>query len=168
MITQGNHKVEKFPLLHNTRFTTTYNSRWCMSWSFEESGWNSNLFYSFHVAGVHVIMLGSYTDFDSYSPQYKWLQNDLRKVNRWTTPWLWCWFMHMVQLQRCSSKWAWIHWSEGCHGRFALPSPCWCCFCRACSYLWSLWEYWLLLYYYYSLLWFWSFNLRLINAVSLI
>ena len=59
-----------------------------MSWSFEESGWNSNLFYSFHVAGVHVIMLGSYTDFDSYSPQYKWLQNDLQTVNKRTTPWI--------------------------------------------------------------------------------
>lgn len=56
---------------------------------FEESESNSNLFYSFNVAsGVHVIMLGSYTDFDPQSPQYKWLQADLAKVDRAKTPWI--------------------------------------------------------------------------------
>ena len=54
---------------------------------FEESGSTTNLYYSFDVAGVHVIMLGSYTDFDFESPQYKWLEADLRKVDRKVTPW---------------------------------------------------------------------------------
>ncbi|KAK7396674.1 hypothetical protein VNO78_17831 [Psophocarpus tetragonolobus] len=85
MVTQGNHEVEKIPLLHQTPFTA-YNARWRMP--FEESGSYSNLYYSLDVAGVHVIMLGSYTDFDPSSPQYKWLQNDLGKVNRATTPWV--------------------------------------------------------------------------------
>uniref|UniRef100_A0A199UA04 Purple acid phosphatase n=1 Tax=Manihot esculenta TaxID=3983 RepID=A0A199UA04_MANES len=86
MVTQGNHEVEKLPVLHTSTFTA-YNARWQMP--FEESESNSNLFYSFNVAsGVHVIMLGSYTDFDPQSPQYKWLQADLAKVDRAKTPWI--------------------------------------------------------------------------------
>ncbi|RVW48141.1 putative purple acid phosphatase 20 [Vitis vinifera] len=40
------------------------------------------------IAGVHVVVLGSYTDFGSDSDQYKWLQADLGKVDRKRTPWL--------------------------------------------------------------------------------
>ncbi|CAN0846970.1 Probable purple acid phosphatase 20, partial [Linum grandiflorum] len=85
MVTQGNHEVEKIPLIHKTPFTA-YNARWRMP--FEESGSTSNLYYSFDVAGAHVVMLGSYTDFGPFSDQYKWLQSDLAKVDRSKTPWL--------------------------------------------------------------------------------
>ncbi|KAK7337224.1 hypothetical protein VNO77_17787 [Canavalia gladiata] len=85
MVTQGNHEVEKIPVVHNEPFTA-FNARWRMP--FEESGSDSNLYYSFDVAGVHVIMLGSYTDFAPGSPQYQWLQGDFKKVNRKNTPWL--------------------------------------------------------------------------------
>ncbi|KAE9590851.1 putative Acid phosphatase [Lupinus albus] len=85
MVTHGNHEVEKIAKVHTTPFTT-FNARWKMP--HEESGSDSNLYYSFDVAGVHVIMLGSYTDFDRKSKQYKWLEGDLKKVNRKNTPWL--------------------------------------------------------------------------------
>ncbi|KAK4281639.1 hypothetical protein QN277_013107 [Acacia crassicarpa] len=85
MVTQGNHEIEKIPILHRKPFTA-YNARWRMP--FEESGSDSNLYYSFEVAGVHVIMLGSYTGFHSDSAQYKWLAGDLQKVDRNKTPWL--------------------------------------------------------------------------------
>ncbi|KAF5750499.1 hypothetical protein HS088_TW03G00836 [Tripterygium wilfordii] len=85
MVTQGNHEIEKIPILHTTSFTS-YNSRWRMP--FEQSGSNSNLYYSFNVAGVHVIMLGSYTDFDPTSSQYNWLQSDIGKIDRNQTPWI--------------------------------------------------------------------------------
>ncbi|KAK1429549.1 hypothetical protein QVD17_11760 [Tagetes erecta] len=85
MVSQGNHEVERIPLIHKERFTA-YNARWHMP--FEESGSNSNLFYSFEVVGVHVIMLGSYTDFGPGSSQYNWLESDLKKVDRQRTPWL--------------------------------------------------------------------------------
>ncbi|CAL0309946.1 unnamed protein product [Lupinus luteus] len=85
MVTQGNHEVETIPMIHHSSFTA-YNARWKMP--YEESGSDSNLYYSFDVAGVHVIMLGSYTDFGTGSKQYKWLQGDLKKVNRKNTPWL--------------------------------------------------------------------------------
>ncbi|KAG7961371.1 hypothetical protein I3843_09G012000 [Carya illinoinensis] len=84
MVTQGNHEIEKIPLIHSEPFTA-YNARWRMP--FEQSGSGSNLFYSFDVAGVHVIMLGSYTDFDPNSAQFKWLVADLRKIDRNKTPW---------------------------------------------------------------------------------
>ncbi|CAB4317589.1 unnamed protein product [Prunus armeniaca] len=85
MVTQGNHEIEKIPVLHTHAFTA-YNARWHMP--YEESGSDSNLYYSFDVAGVHVIMLGSYTDFDPTSAQYQWLQTDLGKVDRGRTPWI--------------------------------------------------------------------------------
>ncbi|KAL4592235.1 hypothetical protein LXL04_005223 [Taraxacum kok-saghyz] len=85
MVTQGNHEVERIPYFHKERFTA-YNARWHMP--YEESGSNSNLFYSFDVAGVHVIMLASYTDFGPESNQYKWLESDLKKIDRKQTPWL--------------------------------------------------------------------------------
>ncbi|KAF7818777.1 putative purple acid phosphatase 20 [Senna tora] len=84
MVTQGNHEVEKIPGIG--RPFTAYNARWRMA--FEESGSDSNLYYSFEVAGVHVIMLGSYTQFDSASAQYKWVVRDLEKVDRGNTPWI--------------------------------------------------------------------------------
>ncbi|CAI9097761.1 OLC1v1034246C1 [Oldenlandia corymbosa var. corymbosa] len=85
MVTQGNHEIEKIPLIHKQPFTA-YNARWRMP--YEQSGSDSNLYYSFEVAGVHVIMLGSYTDFDPNSTQYIWLQTDLKNVDRSRTPWL--------------------------------------------------------------------------------
>ncbi|XP_058093943.1 purple acid phosphatase 18 [Magnolia sinica] len=84
MVTEGNHEKESIPLL-KAGFAA-YNARWKMP--YEESGSTSNLYYSFEVAGVHVIMLGSYTDYDEYSDQYSWLKADLSKVDRQKTPWL--------------------------------------------------------------------------------
>ncbi|CAM8955281.1 unnamed protein product [Rhodiola kirilowii] len=85
MVTEGNHEIESFPILHPQTFKA-YNARWPMP--FKESGSSSNLYYSFDVVGAHIIMLGSYTDFDVKSDQYKWLQADLAKVDRSVTPWL--------------------------------------------------------------------------------
>ncbi|CAO2839347.1 unnamed protein product [Amaranthus hypochondriacus] len=86
MVTHGNHEVEKIPLIHNTPFTS-YNARWHMP--FEESNSPSNLYYSFNVASqVHVIMLGSYTDFGPSSSQYSWLEGDLKKIDRKKISWV--------------------------------------------------------------------------------
>ncbi|KAF1897957.1 hypothetical protein Lal_00032719 [Lupinus albus] len=85
MVTEGNHEIETFPIIYPHGFKA-YNNRWSMP--FEESGSTSNLYYSFDVVGSHIIMLGSYTDFDDKSEQYKWLQNDLDNVDRNRTPWV--------------------------------------------------------------------------------
>jgi hypothetical protein len=85
MVTQGNHEIEKIPLLVSTPFKA-YNARWKMP--YQESGSPSNLYYSFEVAGAHILMLGSYAEFGTDSDQYRWLQGDLSRVNRRKTPWL--------------------------------------------------------------------------------
>lgn len=70
MVTEGNHEKESI-LFFKSGFQA-YNARWKMP--YEESGSTSNLYYSFEVAGVHIIMLGSYTDSDENSDQYAWLK----------------------------------------------------------------------------------------------
>jgi hypothetical protein len=70
MVTEGNHEMEKIPLLMEG--FRSYNARWSMP--FAESGSTSNLYYSFEVAGCHILMLGSYADYGPTSAQYKWLQ----------------------------------------------------------------------------------------------
>ncbi|KAL9236316.1 hypothetical protein vseg_011002 [Gypsophila vaccaria] len=84
MVTEGNHEKESILFLKDA--FESYNARWKMP--YEESGSSSNLYYSFDVAGVHILMLGSYTDYDEYSDQYSWLKADLAKVDRKKTPWL--------------------------------------------------------------------------------
>ncbi|KAF5949671.1 hypothetical protein HYC85_011664 [Camellia sinensis] len=58
MVTEGNHEKENILILEDG--FQSYNARWKMP--YEESGSSSNLYYSFDVAGAHLIMLGSYTD----------------------------------------------------------------------------------------------------------
>ncbi|KAJ6348348.1 hypothetical protein OIU76_004756 [Salix suchowensis] len=65
MVTEGNHEIEIFPIIQPRGFKA-YNARWLMP--YEESNSSSNLYYSFNVAGAHVIMLGSYTDYDEGLP----------------------------------------------------------------------------------------------------
>ncbi|XP_047310902.1 purple acid phosphatase 18-like [Impatiens glandulifera] len=103
MVTQGNHEKESIILVEND--FVSYNARWKMP--FEESESPSNLYYSFEVAGVHIIMLGSYTDYDKYSEQYSWLKGDLSKVDRNRTPWL----LALFHVPWYNSNWA--HQGEG-------------------------------------------------------
>ncbi|CAM6098444.1 unnamed protein product [Calypogeia fissa] len=84
MVTQGNHEKEYLPLIIEA--FRSYNARWAMP--FAASGSSSNLFYSFEVAACHILMLGSYAAYSSTSAQYKWIQQDLAKVDRKKTPWL--------------------------------------------------------------------------------
>lgn len=85
MVTQGNHEIETFPIIYPHGFKA-YNARWPMP--YHQSGSKSNLYYSFDVVGAHIVMLGSYTNFDASSDQYTWLKADLAKVNRSKTPWI--------------------------------------------------------------------------------
>uniref|UniRef100_A0A6V7QXW0 Purple acid phosphatase n=1 Tax=Ananas comosus var. bracteatus TaxID=296719 RepID=A0A6V7QXW0_ANACO len=87
MVTEGNHEIEKIPLLEPRSFKA-YNARWPMP--FAPSSSDSNLYYSFDLAqgSAHVLMLGSYADFAPASPQYQWLQADLARIDRARTPWV--------------------------------------------------------------------------------
>ncbi|XP_057777881.1 purple acid phosphatase 22-like [Salvia miltiorrhiza] len=85
MVTAGNHEIETFPIIYPHGFKA-YNARWLMP--YQEANSQSNLYYSFDVAGAHVLMLASYTDFDADSDQYAWLLADLASVDRAKTPWI--------------------------------------------------------------------------------
>lgn len=85
MTTEGNHEAETFPIIYPHGFRA-YDARWAMP--YVESGSPSNLYYSFNVAGSHIVMLGSYAEFEPSSAQYKWLEADLARVDRRATPWL--------------------------------------------------------------------------------
>ncbi|KAL5204138.1 hypothetical protein ABZP36_009009 [Zizania latifolia] len=83
MVTEGNHEIEKIPLFEPHSFKA-YNARWRMPYDAGASPSGSNLYYSFDVAGgaVHVIMLGSYTDYAAGTAQHRWLQGDLAGIDR--------------------------------------------------------------------------------------
>lgn len=85
MVTEGEEEIETIPIVVTTEFIA-YNARWRMP--FEESGSSSNLYYSFEVAGVHIVMLGSFAKYKQNSDQYEWLQADLSRVNKTKTPWI--------------------------------------------------------------------------------
>ncbi|URE13557.1 RNA-binding protein C23E6.01c [Musa troglodytarum] len=103
MVTEGNHEKESI-VFFKSGFQA-YNARWKMP--YEESGSTSNLYYSFEVAGVHIIMLGSYADYDENSDQYAWLKTDLARIDRERTPWL----LVLLHVPWYNSNWA--HQGEG-------------------------------------------------------
>ncbi|BAF29188.1 probable purple acid phosphatase 20 [Oryza sativa Japonica Group] len=83
MVTEGNHEVERIPVIHPRPFTA-YDARWRMPHDAGASPSGSNLYYSFDVAGgaVHVVMLGSYAGYAAGSAQHRWLRRDLAGVDR--------------------------------------------------------------------------------------
>ncbi|CAK9159101.1 unnamed protein product [Ilex paraguariensis] len=48
----------------------------------------SPLWYSIKRASAYIIVLSSYSAYGKYTPQYKWLKQQLPKVNRAETAWL--------------------------------------------------------------------------------
>jgi hypothetical protein len=52
------------------------------------SNGNGVFWYSFDYGMVHTIVLSSEHDLSPSSTQYRWLESDLRRVNRTETPWL--------------------------------------------------------------------------------
>ena len=44
--------------------------------------------YSFDYGSVHFMMMSTEHNFTEGSPQYKWMEDDLKNVNRTLTPWI--------------------------------------------------------------------------------
>uniref|UniRef100_A0A0E0RKH5 Purple acid phosphatase n=1 Tax=Oryza rufipogon TaxID=4529 RepID=A0A0E0RKH5_ORYRU len=82
----GNHEIDYAPELGETKpfkpFTHRYPTPHLASAS-PEPYW-----YSVKLASVHIIVLSSYSAFAKYTPQWKWLEAELGRVNRSETPWL--------------------------------------------------------------------------------
>ncbi|KAL8543093.1 hypothetical protein ACS0TY_003831 [Phlomoides rotata] len=55
---------------------------------YEASNNTTPFWYSIKRASAYIIVLSSYSAYGKYTPQYRWLEEELPKVNRSETPWL--------------------------------------------------------------------------------
>jgi len=75
----GNHEnIDKY-LAFRLRFGTDL---------LEQNSGGGDFYWSFDFGNIHFIHLSSETNSSASSPQYAWLENDLKKVDRNLTPWL--------------------------------------------------------------------------------
>ncbi|KAL8502702.1 hypothetical protein ACS0TY_021717 [Phlomoides rotata] len=82
----GNHEIEYFPHMGEITPFTNYLHRYPTPYTASRS--SSPLWYAVRRASAHIIVLSSYSPFVKYTPQWKWLEQELKKVDREKTPWL--------------------------------------------------------------------------------
>ncbi|KAK0571663.1 hypothetical protein LWI29_019638 [Acer saccharum] len=82
----GNHEIEYMPYMGEVVPFKSYLQRYPTPYLASKS--SSPLWYAIRRASAHIIVLSSYSPFVKYTPQYKWLAEELKKVDREKTPWL--------------------------------------------------------------------------------
>ncbi|KAL7093443.1 hypothetical protein ACP275_11G041300 [Erythranthe tilingii] len=82
----GNHEIEYFPQMREVIPFRNYLHRYPTPYPASES--SNSLWYAVRRASAHIIVLSSYSPFVKYTPQWKWLRQELKKVDRQKTPWL--------------------------------------------------------------------------------
>jgi hypothetical protein len=87
MVAAGNHE-EEYPCNSATDRFIAYNSRFKMPHISLTDKTHGNMYYSFRYGLVHFIVLNPYIDTRPTSPQYNWLQEELKSVERDLTPWI--------------------------------------------------------------------------------
>ncbi|KAK9802731.1 hypothetical protein WJX73_003992 [Symbiochloris irregularis] len=86
MGTVGNHEIQ-LQGNNKTNFQAWLH-RYVFPW--RESGSDSPFYYSYNYGAAHIISLANYVwpNYKYNSPQYLWLEKDLKAVNRKETPWI--------------------------------------------------------------------------------
>lgn len=84
--TAGNHEIDFAPEIGEDEPFKPYTYRYYVPYKSSES--TAPFWYSIKIASAHIIVLASYSAYGKYTPQYKWLEKELPKVNRSETPWL--------------------------------------------------------------------------------
>ncbi|WJX21519.1 hypothetical protein P8452_10946 [Trifolium repens] len=84
--TVGNHEIDFAPEIGETKPFKPYSHRYYTPYKASQS--TSPFWYSIKRASAHIVVLSSYSAYGKYTPQYKWLEQELPKVNRTETPWL--------------------------------------------------------------------------------
>ncbi|GJX02859.1 bifunctional purple acid phosphatase 26-like protein [Tanacetum coccineum] len=84
--TVGNHEIEYLPSIDEVEPFKQYLHRYETPYAASES--TSPLWYAVRRASAHIIFLSSYSPYVKYTPQYKWLEAEFKKVDREKTPWL--------------------------------------------------------------------------------
>ncbi|KAL3621277.1 prolyl aminopeptidase [Castilleja foliolosa] len=84
--TTGNHELDYAPKIGEKKpfkpFTHRYQT------PHETANSTAPFWYSIKRASAYIIVLSSYSAYGKYTPQYRWLEEELPKVNRSETPWL--------------------------------------------------------------------------------
>uniref|UniRef100_A0A1D1XYX4 Purple acid phosphatase n=1 Tax=Anthurium amnicola TaxID=1678845 RepID=A0A1D1XYX4_9ARAE len=84
--TAGNHEIDFQPDIGETVPFKPYRHRYHVPYRASNS--TAPFWYSIKRASAYIIVLASYSAYGKYTPQYKWLEKELPKVNRSETPWL--------------------------------------------------------------------------------
>ncbi|KAF5727194.1 hypothetical protein HS088_TW22G00882 [Tripterygium wilfordii] len=84
--TAGNHEIDYAPEIGEKKPFKPYTHRYHVPYRASDS--SEPFWYSIKRASAHIIVLASYSAYGKYTPQYKWLEQELPKVNRSETPWL--------------------------------------------------------------------------------
>ncbi|XP_031127284.1 purple acid phosphatase 2 [Ipomoea triloba] len=84
--TAGNHEIDFAPEIGETKPFKPFTKRYHVP--YKASGSTETFWYSIKRASAYIIVLSSYSAYGKYTPQYKWLEEELPKVNRTETPWL--------------------------------------------------------------------------------
>ncbi|KAM6553321.1 hypothetical protein CsatB_014083 [Cannabis sativa] len=82
----GNHEVDFLPQLGEMTTFKNYLNRYTTPYKACNS--SDPLWYSIRRASAHIIVLSSYSPYVKYTPQYIWLKQELKNVDREKTPWL--------------------------------------------------------------------------------
>ncbi|KAL9322311.1 hypothetical protein ACSQ67_010364 [Phaseolus vulgaris] len=82
----GNHELDYAPELGETEPFKPFKHRYHVP--YKASGSTEPFWYSVKIASAHIIVLASYSAYGKYTPQYEWLEAELKKVDRSKTPWL--------------------------------------------------------------------------------
>ncbi|KAF8763072.1 hypothetical protein HU200_008923 [Digitaria exilis] len=84
--TTGNHEIDYAPELGETTPFKPFAHRYPTPYL--AAGSSEPYWYSVKLGPAHIIVLSSYSAFGKYTPQYKWLDKELKRVDRRVTPWL--------------------------------------------------------------------------------
>ncbi|PKI72705.1 hypothetical protein CRG98_006913 [Punica granatum] len=82
----GNHEIEYMPYMGEVTPFKSYLYRYATPYLASKS--SSPMWYAVRRASAHIIVLSSYSPFVKYTPQWFWLKEELKKVDREKTPWL--------------------------------------------------------------------------------
>jgi 3',5'-cyclic AMP phosphodiesterase CpdA len=86
MWSAGNHEIEYFPYMDEVVPFKSYLYRYPTPYAASKS--SDPLWYAVRRASAHIIVLSSYSPFVKYTPQWLWLKDELKRVDREKTPWL--------------------------------------------------------------------------------
>eukprot|EP00250_Pteridium_aquilinum_P008868 c18272_g2_i1 orf=32-1561(+) len=84
--TAGNHEIEFKPELGEGVPFKPFLHRYVTPYLASNS--TSPLWYAVRRASAHIIVLSSYSAYAKYTPQWLWLRDELKRVDRKVTPWL--------------------------------------------------------------------------------